>query len=104
MQFALDNPTDLIINALIVIGWIIAVGGGIFALGYIILLWIRNRHREKVSLNSTLLQIAMPINNEIKIDAAEQMFSAIEAMKRVWSSDRLWFFKAQPSFTFEIVG
>jgi len=98
------NPIEIILNAAIVIGEIAIAIAVLVGLGYVIILWIRYHNREKVSLESTLLQVAMPINNEIKIDAAEQMFSGIAAMRRIWSNDRLWFFKAQPSFTFETVG
>jgi len=68
---------------------------------YLLVLWYRNRDREKDSLNSTLLQIALPRDNEIKIDAAEQLFSSFASMG---SFGRLSFLKKQPSISFEIVG
>ena len=45
--------------------------------GYIWLLWMRNKNREERSLEFVLLSIAVPRDNEIKIDAAEQMFSSL---------------------------
>lgn len=78
--------------------------GFLAGLGMAILLWLRNREREVESLNSTLLQVTVPRDNEIKIDAAEQMFSSLAALRRVWGSDKLYFFKSQPHFSFEIVG
>ncbi|QQG40796.1 MAG: type IV secretion system DNA-binding domain-containing protein [Candidatus Levyibacteriota bacterium] len=68
---------------------------------YIFLLWIRNKDREQEALDSVLLQIAVPRDNEIKIDAAEQMFSSLASIKK---SGRLMFFKRQPHISFEIVG
>src|SRR6266704_3015247 len=83
------------------------VGGlvlGAVAFYYLFLLWLRNRSRESESLNSTLLQVTVPRDNEIKIDAAEQMFSALASLRRTRSSDRLAYFKSQPHISFEIVG
>jgi hypothetical protein len=67
----LENPTLLLITLLSVFGII----GGIVILclgiGYVGLLWLRNKNRESISLNSTLLQITVPRDNDTKIDAAE---------------------------------
>ena len=104
MPFTFDNPTAILIAALSITAVIGVVVMGSIAFSYVLVLWIRNRHRESVSLNSTLLQITVPINNETKIDTAEQMFSGLAAIRRIWSNDRMWFFKAQPHLTFEIVG
>jgi hypothetical protein len=68
------------------------------------LLWLRNRKREWESLNSTLLQISVPRENETKIDAAEQLFSSIASIRQVWAFNKLFFFRAQPHLSFEIVG
>ncbi|PIY94964.1 MAG: hypothetical protein COY68_00915, partial [Candidatus Levybacteria bacterium CG_4_10_14_0_8_um_filter_35_23] len=40
------------------------------ALGYLVIIWYRHRDREKNSIDSTLLQVLLPRDNEIKIDAA----------------------------------
>ena len=61
--------TALILTAA---GLVIA-GGGLFFLGRFLLIWYKNRDREQVSLDSVLLQIALPRDNEIKIDTAEQL-------------------------------
>jgi hypothetical protein len=84
--------------------------GLFFAALFVILCWIalkilvilyRNRNREKVSLNSTLLQVTLPRDNEVKIDAAEQLFSSFASLRK---GGRLSFLKPQPSLSFEIVG
>lgn len=71
---------------------------------YAFLMWIRNKARESESLNSTLLQVTVPRDNEIKIDAAEQMFASLYAIRKTYSSDKLSYFKSQPHLSFEIVG
>lgn len=73
---------------------------GFAAIGYVLFLMWKYRDREKKSLEYTVMQIAMPRDNEIKIDAAEQMFSSLHAMYHggFWS-----FLKPQPHISFEIV-
>lgn len=73
----------------------------IFGLSYLLLIWYRNRDREKQSLDSTLLQIALPRDNEIKIDAAEQLFASFAGVKAHGSFK---FLKNPPHISFEIVG
>ncbi len=69
--------------------------------GYILFLYIKYRHREKESLESVLLQVALPRDNEIKIDAAEQMFASFASMR---VGGMFSFLKEQPHISFEIVG
>ena len=100
----LENPTLLLITLLSIVGLIGLVVLIFTGLGYILLLWLRNRKRESISLNSVLLQITVPRDTDIKIDAAEQMFSSLVSIRRAWSSDRFYYLKAQPHLSFEIVG
>jgi len=72
----------------------------LFILGYILLIWWRNHDREKKSLEYVLLQVAVPFDNEIKIDVAEQMFASLNAIKK---GGFLSFLKLQPHLSFEIV-
>src|SRR3989344_3682803 len=73
---------------------------GFAALGYVLFLLWKYRDREKRSLEYTLLQVATPRDNEIKIDAAEQMFASLHAIRHggFWS-----FLKPQEHISFEIV-
>jgi len=66
--------------------------------GFII--WYRNRKREENSLKYVLLQVVVPRDNEIKIDAAEQMISAFSSIKK---GGKLAFLKLQEHISFEIV-
>ena len=69
-------------------------------LGYALLTWWRYKDREKRSLEYVLLQVALPHDNEIKIDSAEQMFSSLYSIKKGgWFS----FLRPQPHITLEIV-
>ncbi len=72
----------------------------LFILGYILLIWWRNRDRERKSLEYVLLQISVPFDNEIKIDVAEQMFASLFAIKKGGFLSSL---KLQPHLSFEIV-
>jgi hypothetical protein len=74
---------------------------GLSVLGYYIFLNYKFKEREKNALDSTLLQIAVPRDNEIKIDAAEQLFTSFASLHH---GGRFSFMHPQPSLTFEIVG
>jgi hypothetical protein len=99
--FSIANLISLFISLLVglLIASILVLLGVLFI--YFFVLWYRNRDREKESLESTLLQVALPRDNEIKIDAAEQLFSSLGSMRK---GGRLSFLKLQPHLSFEIVG
>jgi len=64
------------------------------------MVFYRFRDREERSLDSVLLQVAVPRNNEIKIDAMEQFISSLFSIKMGgWKMK----FSHQPSVSFEIV-
>lgn len=74
--------------------------GGLAFLAYVVFLLWKYRDREAQSLSYVLLQVATPRDNEIKIDAAEQLFASLHGIFKggFWS-----FLKPQPHLTFEIV-
>src|SRR3989344_2113222 len=74
---------------------------GLVGLGYVIFQWWRHRDREKRSLEFVLFEVRLPRDNEIKIDAAEQMFASFYSVKRSGVTAPL---KAEDHFSFEIVG
>lgn len=83
-------------------------GGLIFAAAYSWPLfkgWYTYRKREKDSLEFVLLQVSIPRSNEIKIDAAEQLFGAFYAIKAGAGGFMGMFknMKPQPHISFEIV-
>lgn len=68
---------------------------------YFLVILYKHRNRERISLDSVLLQISLPRDNEVKIDAAEQMFASLYSMRKTdWNS----FLSTQPHISFEIVG
>ncbi|MFH1289536.1 MAG: type IV secretion system DNA-binding domain-containing protein, partial [Patescibacteria group bacterium] len=97
---ALNNLTSEIIYIFTIILLIIISIGLLVALFYGITLILRSKNREEQSLAHVLLEIKMPSDNEIKIDAAEQMLSAFSS----FSSDGFMkIFKTKPTISFEIV-
>jgi hypothetical protein len=76
----------------------------IFAIASVaIFAFIRFRHRgrEETSVDSVLLQISVHRGNEIKIDAMEQLFSSLYAIKKGgWKQG----YSTQPTVSFEILG
>ena len=73
---------------------------GLVLLVYAFVLWWRHKEREEHSLDYVLLQVAVPFDNEIKIDAAEQMFASLYSIKK---GGCLKFLRLQPHISFEIV-
>jgi len=74
-------------------------------LSVVIGIWIwthfyRYRDREKRSLDSVLLQVAVSRGNEVKIDAMEQLFASLHAIKKGGWKQR---FSTQPQISFEII-
>ncbi|HSW89870.1 MAG TPA: type IV secretion system DNA-binding domain-containing protein [Patescibacteria group bacterium] len=67
---------------------------------YMFIQWWRFHGREKYSLQFIVLKVSLPKDNEIKIDAAEQMFAALYSLKNEGVSTLL---KPEDHFTFEIV-
>lgn len=74
-----------------------SIGSGVF----FFIVWLRNRKREEESMDSLLLQVTLPRDNEIKIDAAEQMFASLASIRE---GEKTSFIRQQPRLSFEIVG
>ncbi len=67
---------------------------------YMLVQWLKHRDREAYALDFVTLLVRLPKDNEIKIDAAEQMFASLFSLKH-WG-----FFQwlhPEDIFTFEIV-
>lgn len=73
---------------------------GLVGLGYVLFLLWKYRNREKESLSFVTMQIAVPRDNETKIDAAEQLFASLHSIHHssFWS-----FLKPAEHISFEIV-
>lgn len=96
----LEQISTIVTNLAYSLVFITLALAGLFSLGYGFLLWFRNRNREEYSLSFVTLQIALPRDNEIKIDAAEQMFASLYSIKNdEWYS----FLESEHVISFEIV-
>jgi hypothetical protein len=67
---------------------------------YMAVQWVKHRRREDYALNFVTLLVRLPRENEIKIDAAEQMFAGLHSLKKrgFWA----WL-QPEDLFSFEIV-
>ena len=72
----------------------------LFLLGYVAFILFKHRGREDRSIDSVLLQVSVPRGNEIKIDAMEQLFASLAAIKKSGWKQK---FTVQPTISFEIV-
>ena len=72
-----------------------------FVFIYLIIIYFRLKKREKVSLETTTVEVKVPKDNEIKIDAAEQMFASFSSLKK---SGLMSFLDIEDVIAFEIVG
>ena len=94
----MEANLTIIFLVLIFLGLLVVVS---IVVGYVLFVKYRHKDREERSLNSVLLQIAVPRGNEIKIDAMEQLFASLYSIKK-----GAGFVKAltvQPLISFEIV-
>ncbi len=68
---------------------------------YLIIIYFRMKKREQVSLEMVTVEVTLPKDNEIKVDAAEQMFAAFSSLKKsgFWT-----FLEVDDTIAFEIVG
>src|SRR3989344_5324422 len=72
---------------------------------YMLIVWMRHKDREKTSLEMVCLQVAVPRDNEIKIDTMEQFFGSLYSIKKGSKGPFGWltFLVVQPHISFEIV-
>ncbi len=85
------------------------VAGGLVALlliflGYVLILWYRWKDREKKSLEMITLLVAVPEDNEVKVDAMEQIISSLSSIYKSAKFKFLQGVVAQESVSLEIVG
>ncbi len=66
---------------------------------YMVFQWFKNRNRQDYALSFVTLLVKVPRDNEIKIDAAEQMFAGLHSLKKGGFS----LIKNQDIVSFEII-
>jgi len=97
LQSLMSSFYTLLFTIFTVVGLVAFVGMG----GYLLLQWLKHRRRESYALDFVTLKIRLPKDNEIKIDAAEQMFAGLHSLKQSGFLSR---FKPEETVAFEIVG
>jgi len=97
-QNAINLLTVFMLAVFISLFLVLAFVAALYALG----LFLKSRARFQKSIESTLLEVLLPRENEVKIDAAEQLFSSFQALKRPKGVFSL--FKVPDSISLEIVG
>lgn len=73
-------------------------------LAYGLILWYRWKDREQKSLGLVTLLVAVPQDNEIKIDATEQIISSLASLYKSAKFKFLQKLVAQPNVSLEIIG
>ena len=68
---------------------------------YVFIIYLRLKKREQISLEMVTLEVKLQKDNEIKIDAAEQMFASLASLKK---SGVFSFLDIDDVIAFEIVG
>jgi len=95
---------QIFIDRLITIG--LALAASLLAAGltlvliYLIVVYMRLKKREQISLEMVTIEVKLPKENEIKIDAADQMFSSFSSLKK---SGFFSFLEVDDVVAFEIV-
>ncbi len=93
----LNQVSLFFMNMFLVILLLIAL----FFLGYLFFQWFKHRKRESYSLDFVTLLVRLPKDNEIKIDAAEQMFAGLHSLKK---QGFFSFLQPEEMISFELVG
>lgn len=99
-----DLP-NLIIGVALIVLMLGLLGSAIGVAGYFFIQFFKWRGREEHALEYVSLQVAVPRDNEVKIDAMEQLFSSLYTLyhgKANWLDFE--FLKIQEHISFEIVG
>lgn len=100
----LDTLVGQLINwalLLVAAGLVLAL---VIFLVYVLILWYRWKDREKKSLEMITLLVAVPEDNEVKIDAMEQIVSSFSSIYKSAKFKFLQGIQAQDSISMEIVG
>jgi hypothetical protein len=99
-----ENATQLITNVLLLMLATVLVLVLLWLLSAALVLWIKWKDREKKSLEMITLHVAVPEDNEVKVDAMEQIINSFASLYKSAKFKFLQRFEAQPSLSLEIVG
>ncbi len=96
-QSMLSQLNSFFISAFVVVSLLVCL----VLLVFLIASLIKNQRRESYVLNFVTLLVKLPKSNEIKIDAAEQMFAGLYSLKK---EGFFSFLKPEDTISFEIIG
>src|SRR3989338_4552964 len=84
MSDAIIGPTiiDGLITAIILFAALLLAVLVSFFITYFAIVMVRMKKREELSLHMVTLEVRLPKDNEIKIDAAEQLISSLSTLKK----------------------
>lgn len=102
MNFA--SVSTQLVNLLTILLVTLGVVLLLFLLGYGFLLWYKWKNREERSLKLITLLVSVPHDNEVKIDAMEQIVASLSSMYKEPKIKWLKGFISQESASLEIVG
>ena len=66
---------DGLINVIIALIAAFSAGGATWLIMYLVIIYVRMRKREHASMTMVTMEVKISKDNEIKVDAAEQMFT-----------------------------
>ncbi|MFA6519047.1 MAG: DUF87 domain-containing protein [Candidatus Shapirobacteria bacterium] len=99
-----ESILTILAQLAVMAGILVASGFLLTLLGYGLIMWYRWKDREKKSLEMVTLLVAVPQDNEIKVEAMEPIINALSSM---YKSARFKFLQplvVQPNASLEIVG
>lgn len=88
---------SMLLGLVVVLGVLVLL---VVGLGMFFIQWYKYKNREEVSMRFVVMQISVPRDNEVKIEAAEQMFASLYSIKKGGFMQK---FRAQQHMSFEIV-
>ncbi len=99
-----DNLIQMATMGMVLLLLTVLVLALLVMLGVIFTWWIKWKDREKAALELITLSVAVPEDNEVKIDATEQIINSLASLYKGAKFKFLQRFQAQPSVTLEIIG
>lgn len=98
-----EELTGFVASAMMMLLVLVAVMMLLWALGAAFVLWYKWKDREEKALKMVTLLVAVPEDNEIKIDAMEQIIGSLATMYKGAKFKFLQRFVAQPSVSLEMI-
>jgi len=96
-----SNQIVVWVNSLIILVTLLLI---VVVIGYLFLIWWRWKDREERSLKLINLLVVVPQDNEVKIDAMEQIVSSFSSMHKSAKPKFLQTFIVQQSASLEMIG